>query len=163
MGRCLIVGNQTLGSTALERAVRNRIDRGTSDFYVLTPMTRLEHEASEWTGGFLEGEGGSFLVGESRALLEQYELTREAARARAGTRLTAMLAFIRGAGGDADGELGPPDPLEAARKVIAEQPPFDEVIVSHLPRDQSRWLALDLAGSLDRLVDAPVTSITADD
>ena len=160
MSRALIIGNQTLGGHALERAVRSRIERGIDAFYVVAPMTRLEHEASEWTSGFRVGDDLPRPTGEFGAMLEQQEHMHDAARARAQRRLNLVLELIRSVGGEADGELGNPDPLAAARAVLEREPAFEEIIVSTLPVGLSRWLEMDLPARVARLSDTPVVTVT---
>lgn len=160
MGRCLIIGNQTLGGDALERAVRSRVERGVETFYVVAPMTRLEHEASEWTSGLRVGEDLPVPFGEFGASLEQQQSMRDAARSRAQRRLELVLTLIRSVGGTADGQLGDPDPFAAARAVLAREPAFDEILVSTLPANLSRWLEMDLPARVARLTDAHVTTVT---
>jgi len=161
MRRCLIIGNQTLGGDALERAVRSRVERGIDGFHVVAPMTRLEHEASEWTSGFRIGEDLPSPPGEFGAMLEQQQHVGDAARARARRRLELVLQLIRSVGGEADGELGNPDPLTAVRVVLERDPTFEEIIISTLPIGLSRWLEMDLPARVARLTDTPVTTVTA--
>lgn len=161
MRRCLIIGNQTLGGDALERAVRSRLDRGVEAFYVVAPMTRLEHEASEWTSGFHTSDDLPSPRGEFGAMLEQQQHMRDAAHARARRRLELVLDQIRSVGAVADGEVGDPDPFAATRTVLERAPHFEEIIVSTLPVSLSRWLEMDLPARLARLTDTPVTIVTA--
>ncbi len=167
MRRCLIIGNQTLMGGDLQEAVRERIERGIGAFYVVAPMTKLEHEAAGWTGGLLDDEDAPSPPGEFGAMLDQQRAMRDAARERAGRRLAGLLELIRSAGGDAEGELGDPDPLAAVRQVLARETaeasgaPFEEIIVSTLPAHLSRWLSFKLPDRVAALGDTPVTTITA--
>jgi hypothetical protein len=163
MRRCLIIGNQTLGGDALERVVRSRLDRGVQGFHVVAPMTRLEHEASEWSSGFRVGEDLPMPPGEFGAMLEQQQHVVDAARARARRRLELVLELIRSLGAEADGELGNPDPLTAARDALERDPGFEEIIISTLPISLSRWLEMELPARVARLTDTPVTTVTAPD
>lgn len=160
MSRCLVIGNQTLGGDALERAIRTRIERGVVAFHVVAPMTRLEHEASQWTSGFRIGDDLPGPPGEFGAMLEQQQHMRDAAHARAQRRLELVLELIRSVGGEADGELGDPDPLAATRAVLEREPAFEEILVSTLPVSMSRWLEMDLPVRVARLTHTPVTTVT---
>ena len=83
---------------------------------------------------------------------------REAVRGR----LDDALVAYREAGIDADGVCGDSNPFDA----IAElwDPRFhDEVIVSTLPGQSSRWIASDLPARIRRLTGAPVTHVVAND
>ena len=73
-GRCLIVANQTLGGEALDRSVKECLDRDVGLFYLVVPITAAEHETSAWSGGF---SLGGALPPTARAALEE-----EAARRR---------------------------------------------------------------------------------
>ncbi len=139
----LIVGNQTLASDELTRAVGERLTDGPASFYVVVPAT----PAHDFYGSVLralEGEPAS----------EQEE------RAAAAQRLATELESIRAAGGDADGEVGDADPLAAIAAVLREQH-FDEIVVSTLPAHVSKWLRLDLPRRVAHTFDLPVTHIVS--
>jgi hypothetical protein len=163
MTRCLIVANQTLGSNALAKAVTDKLTQGISVFYVITPRTKAEQEATEWTGGYFEGVENTFLSGESRAFREQMEAMRDAARWRAQDRLNLFLNLIRSVGAEVEGEIGEADPLEAVRSALASQAPFDEILISTLPNTISRWLDMALPDKIGKLTDAKISIIHADD
>jgi hypothetical protein len=83
---------------------------------------------------------------------------REAVRGR----LDEALAAYREAGIEAEGICGDSNPFDA----VAEEwdPRFhDEVIVSTLPGQSSRWIASDLPSRIHRLTGAPVTHVVAHD
>lgn len=161
--RCLIVANQTLGGEALDRQVRDCISRDVNVFYVVVPRTPVEHETTAWTGGF-PVEGGT--PEQARAATEEYarrlDAEFEEARTRAQHRLDLMIDEIQSLGGEAEGEVGTDDPVEATRVVLERQPPFDEIIVSTLPSRLSRWLKMDLPNRVSRMTDVPVTTIEAE-
>ena len=79
---------------------------------------------------------------------------REAARVQLGSALTRL----RGAGLDVEGRLCDADPIMAVTEVW-DPGEFDEVIVSTLARDTSRWLAADLPHRIGRVTDAPVAHV----
>ena len=171
-GRCLIVANQTLGGGALERAVKDSVSRGVGLFYVVVPTIASRDEAMDWSGGFAVGDEVSptstrAAAEENERRLAEAARRREAvlaeARNRAEERLEQMIERIQLDGGQAAGEVGADDPLEATRAVLAHQAPFDEIIVSTLPRRLSRWLRLDLPARIGRLARVPVTTVEADD
>lgn len=167
--RCLILANQTLGGADLEEAVRRCIDSGVRDFFVVVPLTPVEHEAPAWMGGFALGEMGvdwaSTLQG--RTNLEEDARRREAelqeARQRAQRRLDLMIERIEALAGTATGEVGFSDPLEAARHALDKRGPFQQVIVSTLPSGLSRWLRMDLPHRIARATDAPITTVVAEE
>lgn len=168
-GRCLVIANQTLGGAELTRAIEDCIARDIRRFHVVVPRTQVEHEATTWTGGYGIGDGfwmPAVAEQELEAALEEKarrrEVALEEARRRAELRLERMLEHIRAAGGEADGEVGSEDPLEAATAAVEASPQFDEIIVSTLPSGISRWLKMDLPSRIGRLTDAPVTTVVAE-
>jgi hypothetical protein len=175
MGRSLVVANQTVGGAELDRAVRERIERGETGFYVVVPMTLPEHEASAWTGGFDPGPSvaqpwaGSIDEGmapeQAAREMEENARRREAvlddARRRAEHRLEQMIDKIQSAGGEAEGSVGDPDPATAVEDVLQDLS-FDEVIISTLPAGISRWLKMDLSSRVSRMTKAPVTTVEAE-
>ncbi len=174
MGQILIVANQTLGGAELDHAVRERIKRGAGRFFILVPMTLPPNEASTWSGGFAVGRTLShpYVVGPYEGLtpeqaareVEEQARRREAmlddARERGRERLHKMIGAIVAAGGEADGNVGDPDPVAAVESILEDRS-FDEVIVSTLPAGMSRWLRMDLSSRIARMTDAPVTTVAA--
>jgi len=81
---------------------------------------------------------------------------REAVRGR----LDEALARYREAGIDADGVCGDANPFDAVAEIW--DPRFhDEVIVSTLPGQTSRWISNDLPARIRRLTGAPVMHVVA--
>ncbi len=83
---------------------------------------------------------------------------REAVR----ERLEAALAAWRDAGIEADGVCGDANPLDAVAE-LWDPRRHDEVIVSTLPGQSSRWIRSDLPHRIARLTGAPVTHVVATD
>jgi hypothetical protein len=166
VGRCLIVANQTLGGDTLDRAVRDRLEAGVGEFFILVPTTPPAEEAVTWNLGFsLDPEAASAA---RRSPVDQNARRREArfearfeAQRRARRRLEKMVETIVSAGGKASGQVGDPDPVAAVRSVL-EDHRFDEVIVSTLPSGLSRWLKMDLPTRVARMSRSPVTTVEAD-
>jgi hypothetical protein len=162
----LVVANQTLGGAQLDRAVRERIARGASEFFVLVPATAPRHESADWDRGFSAAGLEGLPADLSGNLMEEDARRREAeleeARRRSTARLDQMVERIRAAGGRAEGRVGEADPAAAVRHVLQERS-FDEVLVSTLPTRLSHWLRMDLPSRVARMTDAPVTTIEAQD
>src|SRR5215208_6285970 len=83
---------------------------------------------------------------------------REAVRGR----LDEALEAYRAAGIDADGVCGDANPFDAVAE-IWDPRHHDEVIVSTLPGQSSRWIASDLPARIRRLTGAPVQHVVAHD
>jgi hypothetical protein len=83
---------------------------------------------------------------------------REAVR----DRLDAALAAWRAAGIEAEGICGDANPMDAVAETWDPRQ-HDEVIVSTLPGQGSRWSQGDLPARIGRLTGAPVTRVVAND
>lgn len=151
MSRSLLVANQTLGGAELERKIRIRIEAGQREYYVVVPMIEPEQESS-----WLPDDPATF------GTTGQEDRTEDAmqARERSEHRLTRMIDKIESLDGEADGEIGAKDPVDAVKSVL-ERETFNEVIVSTLPVGLSRWLKMDLPSRVERMVDCPVTTVEA--
>jgi cell pole-organizing protein PopZ len=164
MGQYLIVANQTLGGERLDQAVRERIDRGASEFYVLVPMTEPEHESKSWTGGFFAPD--DVRADAAQAAVEEEARLRESlvdqAVNVAEDRLRQMIKKVQAAGGQVEGSVGAFDPADAVEEVLNDRS-FDEIIISTLPAGISRWLKLDLPSRVERMTEIPVTTIEAEE
>ena len=77
-------------------------------------------------------------------------------------RLDAALAAWREAGIEAEGICGDANPMDAVAETWDPRR-HDEVIVSTLPGQSSRWIAGDLPARVARLTGAPVTHVVAND
>jgi len=83
-----------------------------------------------------------------------------AGRAAAQARLAEALEHLREHGLECDGSVGHTDPLVA---VTEEWDPkvYDEVVVSTLPADISKWLHAGLPHRIEKLTGAPVRHVVA--
>jgi hypothetical protein len=71
---------------------------------------------------------------------------------------TAIPLLERAAGGSVEGIVGKEDPYEAVVSAL-QDPGFDEVIVSTLPKRVSEWLRRDLPHRIEKL-GVPVTTVS---
>lgn len=153
MVRYLLVANQTLGGSALDEVLRQRISEGDAEFVVLVPATEPRFETDLWMPA-----DPLFTLPPIVAVDEEAAI--EGARERSQRRLDTVVSRIRELGGRASGHVGPHDPVEAVSGVI-DREEFDAVILSTLPSGISRWLKMDLPSRLERLVDVPVVVVEA--
>ncbi len=72
---------------------------------------------------------------------------------------TAIPLLSRAAGGPVEGIVGEADPFEAVKSALRQQPGFDEVIISTLPKRVSEWIRRDLPHRVVTL-GVPVTTIS---
>jgi GABA permease len=136
MRRVLIVANQTLGGTELQREIADRMESGPCEFWVLVPATPTSDQIVP-TG-----------------------LTPEDGTAVAETRLDKELTRLGELGVTAAGEIGDPDPIEAIRATMAARD-FDEIILATLPQGVSRWLRQDLVHRVQRKFPHKVTHVVS--
>jgi GABA permease len=129
----LVVANQTLANPALIDEIRQRLEDDATEFHVVVPATPVVHRLT-WD----EGE----------------------TQAAAQRRLDTIIDRIRALGGQASGEIGVSDPVDAVHDAIRGRS-VDGVILSTLPQGVSRWLGQDVPGRLRDSLSVPVTVVTA--
>ena len=83
-----------------------------------------------------------------------------AGKEEAGERLEAALAQWRDAGLEASGIVGDPDPVVAMHETWDPRS-YDEVIVSTLPGQSSKWLQFDLPHRVRQITGLDVTHVEA--
>jgi hypothetical protein len=142
--RYLVVANQTLHSPELEGEVLARLEEGPAEVIVLVPAT---HSADY---GRPVAEAG----------VPARPTPDEPGLAQARWRLRRTIGALREGGAVVTGYLGPADPFAAVAELIAREP-VDEIIMSTLPAEASRWLALDVPARIRRRLEVPVTLVSA--
>jgi hypothetical protein len=131
--RILIVAHRTAATPVLLDAVRTRAEEGDCEFTLLVPNVPLA----------LRLAGGTAGDHEVQSILD-----------------LALPLLEEASGQPVTGVVGDPNPLSAVADAITRQGPFDEVIVSTLPRRVSRWLRTNLPSKIAGL-GLPVTTVTA--
>jgi GABA permease len=134
--RILVVANQTAAGKELLEEIRNRC-RGTDCEVMLVSPALVGSRAERWASDIDEG----------------LDLARE--------RMTRSVSALHGVGVEVRAEVGDPDPnmaIEDALRVF----PADEIVISTLPPDQSRWLEHEVVERTRREVDLPMTHVIVD-
>lgn len=134
--RILLVANRTASTEALRDAVRARVARGPATFHLVVP--RHPHGMHKVVDP-QEGDGGE---------AEQ-------------TLAAALGPLSEAAGTPVTGNVGSAEPLMAIEDAV-NLAPYDEIVISTLPRHISRWLRIDLV-SKARGIGPPVTHVEAVD
>jgi hypothetical protein len=76
-------------------------------------------------------------------------------------RLDATIAELRQAGLQVSGYVAEPDPYNSVLNALGHHP-ADEIVVSTLPSEKSRWLRGDLIGRLRKGTARPVEHVVSD-
>jgi len=132
--RVLLVAHRTAATEGLRAAVRERVARGPARFHLVVPAH--PHGLHKLVDP-QEGDEG------------------EAER----TLAAALPRLSEAAGSEVTGHVGDHEPLMAIEDAI-NRAPYDEIVISTLPRRLSRWLHLDLV-SKARGTGLPVTHVEA--
>jgi hypothetical protein len=132
--RVLLVANRTAATERLCDAVRARVRRGPARFHLVVPAN--PHGLHKLVDP-QEGDAGEA----DRALAAALPLLSEAA------------------GSPVTGHVGDHEPLMAIEDAV-HRAPYDEIVISTLPRRVSRWLHLDLVSKANGL-GLPVTYVEA--
>ncbi|HEY2479705.1 MAG TPA: hypothetical protein VGI17_13375 [Solirubrobacterales bacterium] len=131
--RILVVANQTAAGRELLEEIRSRARRRKCKVMLVSPAM-VDSVAARWASDIDEG----------------LDLARE--------RMDRSVAALRGVGVEVRAEVGDPDPnmaIEDALRVF----PADEIVISTLPPDQSRWLECDVVERTRHDVDLPMTHV----
>ena len=131
MRRYLVVANQTLAAEPLVSRVRQLARAAPSSFHVVVTATPPRDHL--WT----EGE----------------------ARATARSRLDAAPARFAELGTEVEGEVGDANPMLAIGDALRDHGPFDEIVISTLPKGLSKWLKLDLPHRVEASFGLRVTRV----
>jgi hypothetical protein len=135
MPNVLVIANETVGGQALLDAALSRHKQDPSThFHLVVPLTR------------------------PRSGLVIYD---DALRNGAQVRVDLAATVMRGHGIDISGDVGDGDPFLAATDALRDGT-YDELIVSTLPVNESRWLGRDLITRLEEETGVPVTHVVTD-
>ena len=134
--RILVVANQTAAGRELLEQVRNR-SRGVDCEVLLVSPALVGSRSQRWASDIDEG----------------LDLARE--------RMERSVKALRGAGLEVRAEVGDPAPNMAIEDALRTVP-ADEIVISTLPPDKSRWLEHEVVERTRREVDVPMTHVVVD-
>ena len=133
--RILVIANETVGGGPLREEIRRRSEG--FDEHVLVVCPALNSPMKHWASD------------------------EDGARVKAQERLNASLARLRGAGVDAEGEVGDAEPLQAMDDAVRIFGP-DEIIISTHPAGRSNWLERGIVEAARERFAVPVTHVVVD-
>jgi GABA permease len=134
--RILVVANQTAAGRELLEEIGNRCRSQKCEVMLVSPAL-VGSRAERWASDTDEG----------------LDLARE--------RMARSVTALRGIGIEVRAEVGDPDPnmaIEDALRVF----PADEIVISTLPPQQSRWLEHEVVEKTRREVELPMTHVVVD-
>ena len=144
--RVLVVANRTADSEGLAHALSERPDAADAAFTLLVPATGRGPDRPQG----LEIARSQLKAGLARL--------RDAGLDEARSQLEAGMARLRDAGLAVVGMVGDPDPIVAVAEVW-KPGDVDEIVVSTLEGQASRWLEYDLPHRIRKLTDCPVQHV----
>ncbi len=140
MARYLVVAHQTVTSPELLKVVRGVRDQDAkAEFVLLVPATPVRHLLFR-TGDENDAEANARKRGERASAVF--------------TKRGVPLSEVR---------VGAADPAEAIDNEVAAHPGYAGFIISTLPAEKSRWLRLDLPGTVQERHGLPVHHVVAED
>ena len=177
MTRYLVIANETVGGDDLVEEVRSRAGQGTA-FHVVVPSL-TEREYGDGTDTAAVAGGGptatSFAAPSAGSPSTTSGTTDTPPGGKTGaggeSGLTPMnqaqlileqvLDRLRRVTDEVTGEVGEPDPVEAARQAMMAAD-YDGIVLATPPAGASKIVAQDVPHSLERAVDVSVTTVHAD-
>jgi bacterioferritin len=135
MPRYLVLANQTASSPELTSAVRKMVEKkADTEFVLLVPATPVE-DLLDWQ----DGDNETIAKRTAQAAKEHLE--------GVGAKVVRM-------------EVGDPSPIKAIEDELQRhQEKYDGIVISTLPLQRSRWVALDQPRRIERRFKLPVTHV----
>jgi len=146
--RVLVVANSTLRARRLQDRLTEQSTDAPTQFLLVVPAVE--------PGSMLTSDTAFMTVG--RPAHPHEDALSGAALAR--HRMDEALKRLRGASLQIEGTVGDSDPLRAVADALKSFD-ADEIFVSTMPQQHSRWLAVDLPAELRRRFGIPVTVVSA--
>ena len=140
MARYLVVAHQTVTSPELLKVVRGVRDQDAeAEFVLLVPATPVRHLLFR-TGDEHDAEANASKRGQRASVVF--------------TKRGVPLSEVR---------VGAADPAQAIDNEVAAHPGYAGFIISTLPAEKSRWLRLDLPGTVQARHGLPVHHVVSED
>jgi bacterioferritin len=135
MPRYLILANQTASSPELIGAIREIVEKEKdAEFVLLVPATPVE-ELLDWQDG------------DNQSIAKQTAQTAKEQLAKAGAKVVRI-------------DVGDPSPVKAIEDELQRhQEKFKGIVISTLPLQRSRWVALDQPRRIERRFKLPVVHV----
>jgi bacterioferritin len=135
MPRYLVLANQTASSPELTSAVRKMVEnKADTEFVLLVPSTPVE-DLLDWQ----DGDNETIAKRTAQAAKEHLE--------GVGAKVVRM-------------EVGDPSPVKAIEDELQRhEEKYDGIVISTLPLQRSRWVALDQPRRIERRFKLPVTHV----
>lgn len=174
MKRYLVIANETVGGDDLVDEVRRRSEQDVAAFHVVVPggedtQSRSSQDTSvagggptgplafgdpksgdpSTTSGATDAPPGGPTSGPSGRLAPSDE---------ARVVLEQVLDRLHAVAEEVTGEVGPPDPIDAARDAL-DRARYDEVVLATPRAGASKLVGQDLPRRLEQAVDVPVTTV----
>jgi hypothetical protein len=138
MTRYLVVAHETVTNPELLEQVRAvREQEGEAKFVLLVPATPVRHLLFRWGDEHDAEVAAHKLADRARALFSKRGMP---------------LSDVR---------VGAPDPVEAIDAEVEVNPGYAGFIISTLPKEKSRWLRMDLPGTVRSKYGLPVYHVVA--
>ncbi len=134
--RILVVANQTAAGRELLEEIGNRCRDRKCEVMLVSPAL-VGSRAERWASDVDKG----------------LDLARE--------RMARSVTALRGIGVEVRAEVGDPDPNMAIEDALRSFP-ADEIVISTLPPEQSRWLEHEVVERTRREVELPMTHVIVD-
>jgi len=135
MPRYLILANQTASSPELIGAIREIVDKDKdAEFVLLVPATPVE-DLLDWQDG------------DNQAIAKRTAQTAKEQLTKAGAKVVRI-------------DVGDPSPVKAIEDELQRhQEKFKGIVISTLPLQRSRWVALDQPRRIERRFKLPVVHV----